>query len=124
MKPMGAFNVAKCVQYLRHVNIEVSGEQEQSWLDAEKVHRYLRRIRRPVREVAQMQCSGGHDWYGETKSTGKGKKRREREARLCPECGQEFAVWQLVWTESPDGTVKDWRPQDEHWRPLPLGGNR
>ena len=110
----GAFNVEKCVAYLRSVGVEISDVQAQEWRDAERTERFCRSMKRTAREGADYWCENGHQRYEERR---KGQRKRKGEWR-CAECGARFNRYRLRWTESSDGTVKDYRPRDERWKPL------
>lgn len=118
LPPHGTFNVDKCVHYLRHVGVDVSKEQAQQWDDAERVHRYLRSLgRKMLRKGVSMRCHNGHDWSGVKMGRGKGMMAHNAALLKCPECGKEPCVLSTEWIEALDGSVRDFRPKSERWRP-------
>jgi hypothetical protein len=116
-RPAGAFNVAKCVQYLRWINVDVSDEMRGSWEDAERVHRYLRSEGKSAREGAVMSCPRGHSWRGvfDRQRRTKAREAANTAAATCPECGMAWGGWQLEWTESRSGVLR-WLNRDQAWR--------
>lgn len=116
----GTFNVAKCAEYLRSVGADVTDEQVQQWHDAEKVHRWLRRERKQQRAGYTCVCRNGHRWVGVfDRRRGKKVQAANEAASKCPECGQGWCMQSALWFEARDGSVKDWRPVAERWKPLP-----
>lgn len=113
-------NVRHCVDYLRSIGVELSDETVNSWDTTERVHRYLRQIRKPVRVGKRFGCSAGHSWDGVLKQNARSKadKQANKDAGTCPECGNSAWRITLMWTEAHDGTVIDYRPKSERWRPM------
>lgn len=82
MIPHGHFNVGKCVEYLRHVGIEVSKEQEVAWGTQETDFRAQRRANR--REL-QRSCGHFHTYWCLVHVAG-GESCR---IRYCGDCATE-----------------------------------
>lgn len=118
-RPHGIFNVAKCVEYLRFVGVEVSDDTAAEWGRSEHVTRFLASTRRPARSGLDMGCRNGHQWYGETERGRRSKARdaANRKATTCPTCGSAANWLTTRWTEARDGSFKDYRPRSERWKP-------
>ena len=121
-KPAGLFNAAKCAQYLRWIGVELEDEQVESWGLSERVHRFLRSQRRTTRECGACWCRHGHEWFAVTYRghLTKAKRAANDDAARCPECGEAWTAWAVVWAETREGAVHDFRPKGELWKPLPL----
>ena len=113
--PRGAFNVAKCVEYLRSVGVEVPDATAQSWSDSESVHRFLKSGRRVVVEGRFVVCNRDHRFEY---AVDRRKRKKPKGHSRCPECGAPWSVFGLRWTEARDGTIRDFRDRDERWKPL------
>lgn len=113
-KPTGVFNAAKCIEYLRLVNADITPEQGQEWLIAEQVYRYLKREERPKKTCGLWVCVKGHAWYYVSV-----KRKRKVDPNRCPECGRDPATFHLAWTEARNGNITDHRSKAEQWKPLP-----
>lgn len=113
-------NVANCVEYLRSIGAEVSDTQAQEWEIAERVHRYLRGLRGPVRECWDCWCRNGHTW---TVIIDRRRRRRNDTSwsEVCQKCDARVSSMRLRWSEASDGTFRDYRPASERWRPLDEG---
>jgi len=110
--PTGRFNIAKCIQYLRLVGVDVTDEQMVSWDLSERVYRFLSKERRTKYEVRLAHCQKGHEFHHIA-------SRRNRRETVCPDCGGRIVATSLVYAVARDGSVRDYRPKDEQWRPLP-----
>ncbi len=111
-------NVANCVEYLRSVNVDVSDSMAESWGLSEQVHRYLRREKGWARKGQTMECVNGHEHFAVID-----RKHRKSRHPCCHECGGPWEMISLVWMEARDGTVRDFRPKGDRWKPLPVAGD-
>lgn len=112
-------SVELCVKYLRSIGVEITDEQVTAWDTTERVHRYLRKIRRPAREGWDYECRNSHEWFRIVQRPR--RRKADREASTCPECGERAWVEACRWREAGDGTLTDYRPRSEQWRPLDEG---
>lgn len=120
-RPHGRFNVAKCVQYLRYIGVEVAEEQAQSWSDMEKVHRFIGSTRRTARDGVTMSCLRRHIWTGIMYRRGSGFKGQEahnKRSATCPQCGRGATTMRYDWHELRDGSFHDHRPKSERWKSI------
>lgn len=108
----GTFNVAKCCRYLRAIGVEISEQQEAEWRDAEKVGRWLRKVRARGYDITCLKC--GESWYEEHRRG----QRHKKGGRRCPECGGNYLGIGTRFIEYADGRIKDYRDKGERWRPL------
>lgn len=113
--PMGMFNMKKCVQYLRHVGVEVSDQMASDWDLAERAHRFASLMKRTKRSGHEVYCADGHMGYVESR---RGQKRKGKAPWKCPECGKPASSQHLRFRELMDGAVLDYRDVEERWKPL------
>lgn len=109
-----SWNVKNCVAFLKSIGVEVSPEAEQSWLDTEKVDRLCVHMKKAGKTAYLWECANGH-------STLRVRVRGARRMKVgdgCAECEAALTSGQLWWVVTVDGTLRDYRPQDERWRQL------
>jgi hypothetical protein len=107
----GIFNATKCATYLRDIGVEVTEEMLACWVDAEKAHRFLRSMKRAVADGGDWWCTKGHQTYVERRR----RSRRQQEMRC--RCGAPLVYCRTRWIELRDGSVRDYRPVAEQWKP-------
>ena len=112
----GVINAEKCIKYLRGIGVELDDATGDSWLDAQAVHRFLRRMKRPVLTFRRHFCRCG-EMEGLSVVGEKARrwvKRRQLEARdeppaKCESCGTGFCGWCRWYEIARDGTERDYR---------------
>jgi hypothetical protein len=115
MIPLGTFNAKKCVQYLRHIGVEVTDEMAAQWNDAEQSHRLLKLMKRPARTGADWWCDKEHQNFVETR---RGQRRKNQPALKCRVCDGPMRVWRRRYDIAIDGSVRDYRKPEDRWRAL------
>lgn len=116
----GTINAEKCIRYLRGIGVDIDDDTADMWLDAQGVHRFLQSEKRSVVSGQIFSCRcGAMQGFAETSRKARRKKTKDGKAPVrCEECGSSWVGIVLAYTIARDGSMRDYRPKSERWKPL------
>lgn len=117
---MRRMSVERCVRYLREIGADVSEAQVAQWRDAENVSRFLKSTRHVASSGYEYRCPQGHSWFREVAR--RARRKTKDAAGTCPECGDMACIVATRFQRLRDGSIRDFRPMSERWRPIDFGG--